>query len=50
MAKAASKHAPPIDWRSLKDVHEHVAKVYLSTEHVQRWWPRTTIRRRLYDK
>jgi len=22
---------------SLKDVHEHVAKVYLSTEYVQRW-------------
>ena len=37
MAKAASKHTPPIDWMSLKDVHEHVAKVYLSTEYVQRW-------------
>ena len=36
MAKAASKHTPPIDWMSLKDVHEHVAKVYLSIEHVQR--------------
>lgn len=37
MAKAASKHTPPIDWMSLKDVREHVAKVYLSIEHVQRW-------------
>jgi hypothetical protein len=37
MAKAASKHTPPIDWMSLKDVHEHVAKVYLSTEYVERW-------------
>jgi hypothetical protein len=37
MAKAASEHTPPIDWMSLKDVHKHVAKVYLSTEHVQRW-------------
>jgi hypothetical protein len=37
MAKAASRHTPPIDWMSLKDVHEHVAKVYLSTEYVQRW-------------
>jgi hypothetical protein len=36
MAKAASKHTPPIDWMSLKDVREHVAKVYLSIEHVQR--------------
>jgi hypothetical protein len=37
MAKAASKHTSPIDWMSLKHVHEHVAKVYLSIEHVQRW-------------
>ena len=37
MAKAASKHTPPIDWMSLKDVREHVAKVYLTIEHVQRW-------------
>ena len=37
MAKAASKHTPPIDWMPLKDVREHVAKVYLSIEHVQRW-------------
>src|SRR5262249_26256597 len=36
MAKAASKHTPPIDWMSLKGVCEHVAKVYLSIEHVQR--------------
>ena len=36
MAKAASKHTPPIDGMALKDVRELVAKVYLSIEHVQR--------------
>jgi hypothetical protein len=37
MAKAVSKHIPPITWVSLKDARERAAKALVSAGHAERW-------------